>query len=407
MRVVITHPGLQHAHRLAAALEAAGSLALLWTGVPLQAPGEAPGLLSRVAGRLRATSVPAARRWHSPQFPAVRRIGERLLPAGPANAASHRLDHAFDAWAARRISSLCPTMVVAYENTAFETFKAARRAGAICVLDAASIHHRSMKSLSEGAVPANPDWINRRKDEEIALADHILVCSEFAAETYRQHGVAASHVTACPLGTDLPEVISPIADRSDRRRSVRFVFAGNVTRLKGVDVLIEAFSATRAAGADAELTLIGGWVDAEVVAAARATPGITLLPHAPQPELFATIASHDCLVLPSRFDGFGMVVPEAMALGVPVIVSDRVGAKMVVEDFPGAGWIVPVDATALASRMIALATDRSELAAGAQVTRRAARHYSWDAYSTRVTGILADVQRRHEGGRRHDLGLAA
>ena len=72
---------------------------------------------------------------------------------GFANAWDYRLDHAFDAWAARRVRKLRPDMVVCYENSALHTFKAARAIGAVCVLDAASVHYQAGRAwLAEAGV---------------------------------------------------------------------------------------------------------------------------------------------------------------------------------------------------------------------------------------------------------------
>ena len=71
-----------------------------------------------------------------------------------------------------------------------------------------------------------------------------------------------------------------------------------------------------------------------------------------RPSLAAELRRADCLVLPSRNDSYGMVVPEALASGLPVLVSDMVGAKDLVAEGQN-GWVVPAgDAGALAERML-------------------------------------------------------
>jgi glycosyltransferase involved in cell wall biosynthesis len=94
-----------------------------------------------------------------------------------------------------------------------------------------------------------------------------------------------------------------------------------------------------------------------------------------------------------------MVVPEAMAVGVPAIVSDRVGAKSIIEEHPEAGWIVPFGAEGLRSRIIALARDQGPLEGASRAAEAAAKAYSWAAYRTRVAGLIDDIWQAHAAAR--------
>lgn len=393
MKAVVAHPGLQHAHQLAWALEEAGYLTAFWSGVPVvdsrNPRGEGWGLLAR---RLRAVPIPATKRRHIVAFPLLRRIFGARMFGRVSNAWNHRLDHAFDAWFARHVTRLKPDLVVCYENSALHTFKAARAAGAVCVLDAASVHYGAARQWLTDAGQVNPDWVDIQKDQEIALADAILTCSEFAAATYAAAGVPPERLHAVPVGTALPDVPSGSKEVGG---TCRFVFVGSLSRRKGVDVLLDVFEDLAAEGVPARLELIGGVAEHDLAARARTIPNVTLRAHMPQIDLFAEVARHDCLILPSRFDSFGMVVAEAMAVGVPAIVSDRVGAKSIIEQHPGAGWIVPFGRDALKAKVLELVADRRALESAGRAARYAAQFYSWEGYRGRVVETLERVARRY------------
>jgi glycosyltransferase involved in cell wall biosynthesis len=117
-----------------------------------------------------------------------------------------------------------------------------------------------------------------------------------------------------------------------------------------------------------------------------------------QPALFAAVAEHDCLLLPSRFDAFGMVVPEAMGVGVPALLSDRVGAKCIIEQHPRAGWIVPCEKSAIMAKVIELIHNPESLADASVAARAAAEDYSWESYRRRVAQILQDIYASRRAG---------
>jgi glycosyltransferase involved in cell wall biosynthesis len=94
------------------------------------------------------------------------------------------------------------------------------------------------------------------------------------------------------------------------------------------------------------------------------------------------------LVLPSVFEGFGLVIPEAMATGMPVIASTHsAGPEMIREGREGF-VLEPDDVDGLADRLERLASDRQRaVEMGIEAADRA-REFSWDAHAKRVGEII-------------------
>ena len=387
-QVLVAHPGMQHAHELATALELTAHLARFLSAVPVRdSLGKSrPGWFGH---RLRSVPIPREKRSHMLPVALLR----KTLAYPPFRAledTGHKaLDLLHDVWVASQLPRIKPNLVVCYESSALHTFRAARRAGVVCVLDAASVHHRFQHTyLAEfdGRVNAGHD---KHKDKEIELADAVMCCSEFAASTYIEAGVPKEKVYTVPLGTNLP-VHATSRPRSDSP-VLRFIFAGSLRRLKGIDILLDVFEQLLQENVPVELTLIGGVSEPDLLHRAKHLRNVMHKPFMPQEALFRDIAIHDCLILPSRFDSFGLVVAEAMAVGVPAIVSDRVGAKCIIEDHPKAGWIVSLESTQLKSQIMSLVRDRASLVKARTAAVAAAADYSWDAYRRRVVNTLETI----------------
>jgi glycosyltransferase involved in cell wall biosynthesis len=111
----------------------------------------------------------------------------------------------------------------------------------------------------------------------------------------------------------------------------RFIFVGRLTEGKRIDLLISALAALNRT--DVELEIVGaGHLEKRLrIAAEAALPGHAIWTgQLPITFVSSRIAMADCLVLPSRFDGWGAVVSEALMVGTPAICSDRCGAAGVV-----------------------------------------------------------------------------
>jgi glycosyltransferase involved in cell wall biosynthesis len=389
MKVFIANPELQHAHEFAQALYENEYLQQFWTGVPLTSKTVPRKAWLFRFPRLVTTPIPKVLRRSLPVFPFLRKLSIRILRPYAANWCVHRLQNIFDLRMSCKITELKPEIVICYENAALHSFRAAKKIGAVCILDAASIHYNAQTEALGLEADLDPVWIKRRKKEEIDLADVILTCSEWARETYIANRVAPSKLLTCQLGAELPSLNS--RKLQDRSEGMRFIFVGSIRRLKGVDVLLAIFEEFHHEGVRASLTLVGGIGDRDLVKQIKAVPNSRLVAFLRKPELFEFITRHDCLVLPSRLDGFGMVVPEAMAMGLPAIVSENVGAKMIIERHPEAGWIVPFEKQALKNCMLDLINQPDRLATASDSARNAAKKFTWQAYRKRVVGIVEEI----------------
>jgi len=126
------------------------------------------------------------------------------------------------------------------------------------------------------------------------------------------------------------------SERHARPGELRFVFMGSLLRIKGIDLAIEAVELLAREGWPISLDIYGaGPLHALLSEAGKSVRYKGLV--APE-DAQRTIAGYDALLLPSRHDGWGVVVNEALLQGVPAIVSDRVGSSCLIAH-SGAGVV--------------------------------------------------------------------
>jgi len=391
--ILVATPSLMHSHQLSLALHEQNLLKAYWCGVPVVAPEESfPFWMpERARRKIRRIDIPASLRAHPLRFQLCLRGTSALVPAallGHPGDFNHRVFHWFDAWTAKRIERLKPQVVIAYENSAYHTFAAAKAVGATCVLDAASYHHQTAAELWPQERSPFEAEINRRKDAEANMADLILTCSPLAAASYVDHGFPAARVRPVLLGAELPDNLQ---QRTRRDGPPRFIFAGALSRRKSVDLILSAFQRLAAEGLAYELQFVGGMADPTLLTQLRATPSTLYHPSMAQRDLYPLMAQADCLLLPSRFDSFGMTVAEAMACGTPALVSTRTGSRAIIDDAPGSGWIVEPDVEDLYRQLRDLLLTPGKLANARPLALRAAQSYTWAAYRRRAAKLLSEA----------------
>lgn len=387
--IFVSHPGQQHAHQLAWALHERGLLQAFWSGVPVLTEGEKLPfwLPNTYARRVKTVAIPPELRRHPMLFPALLRVGALLPGSLSREDYQHRIFHLFDWWVSKQIARLKPKVVVAYENSAYHTFRAAKAIGARCILDAPALHHSAAARILKIKPTPYLQEINRRKDEEVGLAELILTCSPMAAESYMKAGVVAGKIRPMLLGATLPEGITPW---QAHEQPLHFMFAGCLRYLKSIDLILRVFEKMHSEGLQYRLSFVGGQGEPGWVDAIRKIPHATYHGGVSQAVLFQKLAQADCLLLPSRFDSFGMVVAEAMACGTPAIVSTQTGAKAIIEQFPKAGWIVECNEEALYRCVKERIQNREELFSARHFAQEASRHFTWQAYRERIGKLIEE-----------------
>jgi glycosyltransferase involved in cell wall biosynthesis len=134
----------------------------------------------------------------------------------------------------------------------------------------------------------------------------------------------SAHIQEHLVTTGVPEK----PQRSDDE-PIRFVYVGELTPRKGVDLLIQAFARLLKSVPDALLTLIGKGVDQEDLRSLAKELGcehaVLFSGSVPYEFVPAEMVRHDVFILPTRLDVFGLVVAEAVACGLPVICSRYAG----------------------------------------------------------------------------------
>jgi glycosyltransferase involved in cell wall biosynthesis len=248
---------------------------------------------------------------------------------------------AFDLDAARRLPAA--EHLVAFNGSALLQLRAARRARMRSVsLMSANSHLRRvvrMYALAHRQYPLERSWASRllgRNLAEYALADRIYVSSLHAWESFAEEGVPEERLALFPL-TPAPRFVPNVGARATSP-SFDIVYAGSLSVAKGVPLLIDAVR--RLDYPDLRLVLAGGWATRGmrrfVQRACAEDARIVVHPGDPLPHLQrAALYVH-----PSWEDGFGYAPVEALACGVPAIVSANTGMRELIE--PGRnGLVVP------------------------------------------------------------------
>jgi glycosyltransferase involved in cell wall biosynthesis len=283
--------------------------------------------------------------------------------------------------------------VYAYEYCALRTFRAAAESGLRRFYELPIGYWRAGRRLMEEERELQPDWAVTietlrdspeklsQKDLELESANHIIVPSDFVRDTLREHPSLTATIDVIPYG-------APAAMKRPRTAlspKLRLLYVGHLSQRKGLSYL---FQAMRKLEGLVSLTLIGRLPEEECPALMRELERHEWLGTLTHERVLEVMARHDVMVFPSLFEGFALVILEAMARGLPVITTPNSGGSMAIEDGKD-GFIVPIrDPDAIAERITWLTRDRNRLSAMSIAASNKADSMSWLAYEKTFSRIL-------------------
>lgn len=404
--LLFSHPtGNANVRHAALGLFRAGLLEEFWTCLNYRAPAILERMLpSQVTSQLRRRAFPRELSTviHSrPMHEVVRLFAAKFgFPGlvkhetGPfsVDAVYRALDQAV----ARRLTRGNFRAVYAYEDGAQYSFQAARRKGASTLYDLPIGYWRAARSLLLDEAEREPEWAGtlignqdsvaktERKDAELALADVVFVASSFTRNTLTTTSTFKGPIVIVPYGS--PSAMpSPPETPAPGAKKLRVIFVGSLGQRKGLSYL---FAACRQVQSAVSLTVIGQKPLEPCPALDRELGAVRWLPSCSHQRILAEMAAHDVFVFPSLFEGFGLVLLEALAMGLPIITTPNTAGPDLIQDGVE-GFIVSIrDATAIAERLELLHREPARQAEMSRAARECARQFSWGKYEKTLAACV-------------------
>jgi alpha-maltose-1-phosphate synthase len=312
--------------------------------------------------------------------------------------AVYERDVKFDHYVSGKIGRIDCDIFWGFQGSCLQSLLSAKRSSKISVCELATGHAPSAVRLLQEEKNLNPEWADsidnvsfpdsyfERLRREPHEADFVVAASSFTLRTLREDGVPESKLHLLPLGFELDHI--PYTEQRRTRKPgapIKLLYAGRLTQRKGVKYLLDAMNEFDPE--EVELHMIGH-IQGSGKGLSRYKNYIHHSP-LPQYELFKMYQEFDAFVLPSIFEGFGLVLVEAMAAGLPIITtSHSIGPEIVENDKNG--YLVPIRSSAEIASAIRkyLGKSEEERFEMKRNARETALKYSWDEYKLRLDQVL-------------------
>jgi glycosyltransferase involved in cell wall biosynthesis len=285
--------------------------------------------------------------------------------------------------------------IYAYEDVAADSFLVAKKRNIYCFYDLPIAFHLTSRRIQNEEAELfpefaatmvavqEPEWKIERKNREVELADHIFVASSFTERSLLDIGVPRSKITVIPYGAPI-EYFQP---HPKQDKLFRVMFAGQVGTRKGVHYLLQAWQELSLP--EAELLLVGvnqmpnDWLS-------KYRDRVRLTGSVPHSSLNVYYSSANVFVLPSLVEGFGLVLLEAMACGIPIITTPNTGGPDIIIDGIE-GFIIPIrDVEALKVKIAWCYSHPQELAKMGIAARKKAEQLTWERYRQKLAMIIKE-----------------
>ncbi|MFG1342084.1 glycosyltransferase [Xanthobacter autotrophicus] len=221
-------------------------------------------------------------------------------------------------------------------------------------------------------------------------ADEIILISRHEFDRALEIDVPKTKLRLVLSGIEPPRPEIPAAPWPDSR--LRVLFAGRFDYQKGVDILLEAVSGLEK---QFSVRLVGGYVLSEQELPGPLEPHVTNIGWLEREGVYSQMKSCDVLVIPSRWEGFGLVAIEALSLGVPVVAAAVGGLREILDDGRYGLVVPPEDPEALRAALLSLdANIRARLSAMGRMRFESA--YSGERMVREIDAVYAEALAQRE-----------
>jgi glycosyltransferase involved in cell wall biosynthesis len=300
------------------------------------------------------------------------------------------VDHCAAGYVAQDHERLKVRAVYAYEDGAEHTFETARRLGLRRIYDLPIAYWETAQRLLRNEAMRYPAWEPTlggtrdseeklaRKARELELAEVVICPSAFVLDSLPETAKLSKKCVVAPFGS--PAVVENTS-YATHAHPLRFLFAGALTQRKG---LSDLFAAMKLVGSrNAELVVMGSLV-LPMSFYRNEFANFIYEPPRSHAAVLELMRSCDVLVLPSIVEGRALVQQEALACGLPLIVTRNAGGEdLIVEG--KTGFLVPAGApAAIAEKIEWFLENRDQLPAMSAAARAKAAELTWPAYGEKI-----------------------
>ena len=221
--------------------------------------------------------------------------------------------------------------------------------------------------------------------QEHKEADIIVAASTFTKNSLIENGVDENKIKLNPYGVDCELFRYKPVKKNEK---IRFLFVGGITIRKGVPLLLKAWQQINSK--DAELILVG-WGDEKIIESLSKYKNVKFLGKINHRNLPAIFSSANVFIFPSYFEGFGLVILEALSAGLPVITTEATAGPDIIRHGKD-GFIFPSgNLDSLVSYMNFFINNEPRLYEMSYNAREKALKYTWEEYGKRWSKIIAEL----------------
>lgn len=418
-KAVVVHSGARDAYQVALALAETGLLEALVTDLfwPVDSAG--------VAGLARLLPVRAQAMLQQRSRAGLAADQVRLCPVvGLATLLADKMPRmplalrrwmtrAADARLGRTAGKLAARTGAAMVSYSYYGFDAFRSCGAPGMLFQMHPHPASMRRILTAELNAHPDCAESLRQEwELALPavdfDHLvretqmaagfMVASTFTRSTLIEHGTPAHAIRVLPYGVDCRHFKPDATRRGGSEAKLHLLFVGRINQRKGIKYLLQALELLRTD--QVQVTVCGRVVDGLEMFRPFGSQ-VTVRPSVSAAELVAAYQSADLFVFPSVAEGFGQVLLEALACGLPILSTTHTAAPDLIEEGREGFTIEPRRPDQLAERIDWALTHRAELARMGERSRTTAESFTRERFRAGVADAVREFMATQAGGGSH------
>ena len=285
----------------------------------------------------------------------------------------------------------------AYEDGAYRSFLRAKEFGILCSYELPIAHWSTVRRLLAEEADIRPDWEPTlestreseekllRKDKEMDAADFIICPSDFVLRSIPEETKRSKQCQVAHFGSPSPISKKELPVDHPSKQNLRVLFVGSMSQRKGLADLFDALKLVNSL--KVSLTIVG-------------QPSMPLtfyrshcskfkhIESCSNSEISAIMRTHDILILPSIVEGRALVQQEALANGLPIIVTKNAGGEDLVDDCK-TGFLVPIrEPHIIAEKIEWFLSHLKNFTEFRNLCRIKAGHYTWSNYAKNVMEYL-------------------